>query len=491
MQDIDIAPTSPARFRTVLPPERFEDFERRAAETRDLLDGRAVWNVNSTARGGGVVELLAPLLAYARGVGVDARWVVIDGTPEFFAVTKRIHNHLHGVPGDGGALDAAAREVYEGTLARNVAQLMYRVRPGDVVIVHDPQPAGMIAALRRAGAVVIWRCHVGIERPNDLVRQAWAFLRPYILPADAYVFSREAFVWEGLDRDRIAVIHPSIDPLSPKNEDLSPEVVHAVLRASGLLAGDGATSAVFVRHDGTPGRVERRATVREDEPLREGVPVVVQVSRWDALKDPLGVIAGFVEHVPAQTGAHLVYAGPAVEAVADDPEGLRVLRESIALRERLPEPARRRVHLATLPMEDVNENAIIVNALQRYAAVVTQKSLAEGFGLTVAEAMWKARPVVASRIGGIEEQIVHDETGILLDDPHDLAGFGAAITQLVTDPDQAARIGQRARERVRDRFTSVRNLLDYAALIERLVSSTADARRPPVVVAAADAASAA
>jgi trehalose synthase len=491
MQEIEIAPMSAARFRTVLPPERFEDFERRAAQARDLLDGRAVWNVNSTARGGGVVELLAPLLAYARGVGIDARWIVIDGTPEFFAVTKRIHNHLHGVPGDGGALDAAAREVYEGTLARNLAQFMYRVRPGDVVIVHDPQPAGMIAALRRAGAVVIWRCHVGIERPNDLVRAVWAFLRPYVLPADAYVFSREAFVWEGLDRERIAVIHPSIDPLSPKNEDLSPEVVHAVLRASGLIAGDGPTAAVFVRHDGTPGRVERRAEVREDEPLREGVPVVVQVSRWDALKDPPGVITGFVEHVPAETGAHLVYAGPAVEAVADDPEGLRMLRESIALRDRLPEPARRRVHLASLPMEDVNENAIIVNALQRYATVVTQKSLAEGFGLTVAEAMWKARPVVASRIGGIEEQIVHGETGILLDDPHDLAGFGSAITQLVRDPDEAARIGQRARERVRDRFTSVRNLLDYAALIERLVGSSADARRPPPVVAAGDAASAA
>jgi trehalose synthase len=436
-----------------------------------------------------VVELLAPLLAYARGVGVDARWVVIDGKPEFFAVTKRIHNRLHGAAGDGGALDATAREVYEGTLAENLAAFLDRVQPGDVVIVHDPQPAGMIAALKKAGAVVIWRCHIGIENPNDLVREAWAFLRAYILPADAYVFSREAFVWEGLDRNRIAVIHPSIDPLAPKNEDLSPEVVDAVLRASGLLAGDVApTSAAFTRHDGTPGRVERRAHVHEDEALREGVPVVLQVSRWDALKDPLGVLTGFAEHVPPETGAHLVYAGPAVEAVADDPEGLRMLRESIALRDRLPEPARRRVHLASLPMEDVNENAIIVNALQRYATVVTQKSLAEGFGLTVAEAMWKARPVVASRIGGIEEQIVHGETGILLDDPRDLAAFGAAITKLVADTDEAARMGQRARERVRDRFTSVRNLLDYAGLIERLVGPSADARHTRAAVATADAA---
>ena len=478
MQEIEIAPMSPARFRTVLPHERFEQFEGAAAETRELLDGRAVWNINSTARGGGVVELLQSLLAYSRGVGIDARWVVVEGTPEFFALTKRIHNRLHGAAGDGGPLDAAARDAYEKTLAENLAEFAGRVQEGDIVIVHDPQPAGMIAALRKVGAVVIWRCHVGIEHANDYVREAWAFLRPYILPADAYVFSREAFVWEGLDRNRIAVIHPSIDPLSPKNEDLSPEVVHAVLRASGLLAGDvAATPAVFTRHDGTPGRVERRAQMLEDEPLREGVPVVAQVSRWDALKDPLGVITGFAHHVPPETGAHLVYAGPAVEAVADDPEGLRTLQDAIALRDRLPEPARRRVHLASLPMEDVNENAIIVNALQRYATVVTQKSLAEGFGLTVAEAMWKARPVVASRIGGIEEQIVQRDTGILLDDPHDLVAFGAAITDLVANADEAACMGHRARERVRDRFTSVRNLLDYAILIKRLVGPSVDERR--------------
>jgi trehalose synthase len=144
-----------------------------------------VWNINSTARGGGVVELLQPLVAYARGGGVDARWVVIDGSPEFFAITKRLHNRLHGADGDGRALDDAARAVYERTNEENVAALVGRVREGDVVIVHDPQPAGSIAALRDAGAVVLWRCHVGIDTPNDRVREAWAFLRPYILPAHA------------------------------------------------------------------------------------------------------------------------------------------------------------------------------------------------------------------------------------------------------------------------------------------------------------------
>src|SRR4051795_6728300 len=186
MQEIEIGPMNPGRFRTILAPGRFEEFERAAVRVRRLLEGRVVWNINSTARGGGVVELLAPLLAYARGVGVDARWLVIDGTPEFFAVTKRIHNRLHGAEGDGGALDDAARRVYEQVLARNLAELDGRIQEGDVVIVHDPQPAGMIDALKDAGATVIWRCHVGIDTPNDRAREAWAFLGPYLQRADAY-----------------------------------------------------------------------------------------------------------------------------------------------------------------------------------------------------------------------------------------------------------------------------------------------------------------
>ena len=198
-------------------------------------------------------------------------------------------------------------------------------------------------------------------------------------------------------------------------------------------------------------------------------PVVLQVSRWDALKDPLGVIRGFAEHVPQSTGAHLVYAGPAVSAVADDPEGARVLADALALRESLPDEQRSRVHLASLPMDDPAENAIIVNALQRHATVITQKSLAEGFGLTVAEAMWKARPVVASRIGGIQSQIIDGETGMLLDDPRDLAAFGEAVTGLLADPRRAALIGERARERVRDEFTSPRSLLDYLRVIQQVL----------------------
>jgi trehalose synthase len=469
-QEVVVPPRSPERFREVLPPDMAEAFDRGSEEGRRLLAGRAVWNLNSTARGGGVVELLRPLVGYARGAGIDARWVAIDGPPEFFAITKRIHNRLHGSPGDGGALDEEARAVYERVLAANLEAFPGEVRAGDVVIVHDPQPAGLVAAMEAAGAAVIWRCHVGVEEPNDVVRATWAFLRPYVEPADAYVFSRQAFAWEGLDPERVVVIPPSIDAFSPKNADLDDHDVRATLAIAGLVAGGAEPGSVtFERPDGTPGRVERRARMVEDAPLPPDAPVVVQVSRWDALKDPIGVVRGFAEHVPAATSAHLVYAAPDVEAVADDPEGLRTLRETIAVRDGLPAGARARVHLASLPMEDLDENAVMVNALQRHARVITQKSLAEGFGLTVAEAMWKQRPVVAPRIGGIQEQIVDGESGVLLDDPRDLAAFGAALTALLDDVERAERIGRNARERVRERFLNARTLLDYLDVIRRIL----------------------
>jgi trehalose synthase len=479
--EVDISSMDLERFRSVLPPARLEEFERGVEEARELLDGRVVWNVNSTAHGGGVVELLRPLIAYGRGAGVDARWIVIDGAPDFFTVTKRLHNRLHGALGDGGPLDEEARRIYEAVLAENVKELAGRVQEGDVVIVHDPQPAGMIESFRAAGASVIWRCHIGIDDPNDLVREAWAFLYPYVVKADVYVFSRQAFVWDGLDLDRTVVIHPSIDVFAPKNVDLDPETVQAVLHASGILADGIQAAPTFERQDGTPGRIERRAKMIEDEPLRDEMPVVLQVSRWDRLKDPLGVILGFADHVPEETGAHLVYAAPDVEAVADDPEGLEVLRDAIALRERLPEGARRRIHFASLPMDDDEENAIMVNALQRHARVVVQKSIAEGFGLTVAEAMWKARPVVASRVGGIQDQIVDGDTGLLLDDPRDLAAYGAAVNTLLADRPRAERMGERARERVRDKFISVRSLLDYLAVIRRILQQPAGAQEPEAV----------
>jgi trehalose synthase len=457
------------RFESILQPERYEAVRAAAERAREQLAGRAIWNLNSTARGGGVAEMLVSLLAYARGAGVDARWTVIAGNDPFFALTKRIHNNLHSSPGDGGDLGDAEREIYESALDPNIAEFAELVSPRDVVIVHDPQPAGLIPRLKEMGVPVIWRCHVGIDVPSDLARRAWDFLRPYVEPADAYVFSRKDFIWEGLDSDRTELIAPVIDAFSPKNQELDAGTVAAILHSAGLNEERPDGAPVFAAEDGTPSRVDRRATLFEGRPLRASDRVVLQVSRWDRLKDPLGVIQGFVEHVAPATDAHLVYAGPAVEAVADDPEGAEVLEQARAYFEGLDGDARERVHLAALPMDDLAENAAIVNALQRRADVVVQKSIAEGFGLTVAEGMWKARPVVASRIGGIQDQIAHGETGVLLDDPTDLGAYGAAVRGLLDDPEGARAIGREAQERVRDEFLAVRSLMQYIELVGRLV----------------------
>ncbi|WIX98590.1 glycosyltransferase [Amycolatopsis mongoliensis] len=469
------------RFEPLIGTPAYHRLLERFARGRELLGDHVMWHVNSTARGGGVAEMLYSLLAYGRGAGIAQRWLAVAGTPAFFAVTKRIHNHLHGAFGDGLPLDDEAREVYSSFTRAAGEELANRISPGDVVLLHDPQTAGMIPALQGLGVPVAWRSHVGIDHATPVTRHAWEFLRGYVSQADAYIFSRRQHVWDQLDAAKTALIAPSIDAFSAKNQDLADDRVTAILAAAGLQGEPGTGDPVFVRLDGTVGRVERRARVVETRHLAPDDPVVLQVSRWDRLKDPLGVIDGFVRHVLGPTGAHLVVAGPSVDEVADDPEGGEVLQEAMACYSALPQLAREHVHLVTLPMTDLEENAAIVNALQRRAQVVVQKSIAEGFGLTVAEAMWKARPVVASRIGGIQDQIVDGRTGRLVD-PGDLAAYGSAVSDLLADPPRAVEMGERARDQVRRGFLGTRSFLQYIALYERLVTGRgvpAEVSSPP------------
>jgi trehalose synthase len=466
-----VAAQPPERFRAVLADAQFTDLVATIQRARTVLKDRVIWNINSTARGGGVAELLQALVGYARGAGIDCRWGVIVGSPDFFRLTKQLHNRLHGVDEDG-PLDETARRLYEEVSAENARGLRRVVRPGDLILLHDPQTAGLVRPMLDHGAHVVWRCHVGLDTPNEPARAAWGFLLPYVRDATAFVFSRTAFVWEDLDKKRINVIPPSIDVFAPKNQTLEPEIVDAILATAGLCPNGGAAQPVFQRGDGSPDRVESRAELIEDAPVPDGARVVAQVSRWDRLKDPGGVMAAFGTAIAPRTDAHLVLAGPSVTAVADDPEGAEVLGEITAQRERLPAEIRARVHLAVLPMEDLEENAAIVNALQRRSDVVCQKSLAEGFGLTIAEAMWKARPVVAGAVGGIQDQIVDGETGLLVD-PRDLEGFGDAVTSLLADPDRAAKLGQAAHERVREEFLAPRHLTQYVDLFDRMLREAA------------------
>jgi trehalose synthase len=468
LEVVELSPLPPERFESVL-EERYPQFANAIVHAQALFEGRTIWNVNSTAKGGGVAEMLRSLLAYTIGARIDARWVVIDGSPDFFRVTKRIHNKLHGAPGDGGPLDEEQRRVYEAILAANGKELASLISEGDVVILHDPQTAGLVEVVKDTGAAVIWRCHVGLDTPNDEARSAWRFLRPYVQPANAYVFSRRAFVWDDLDEDKIAIIPPSIDAFSPKNQDLSDAAVAAILTGSGIVSNGSDAEPVYERTDGRQARVERKAEVIGG-PLPRDATVVVQVSRWDRLKDPGGVMRGFADHVAPRSDAHLMLAGPSVESVADDPEGIEVIEECTRLYDDLPVEARERVHLATLPMEDGEENAVIVNAIQRHGTIVVQKSLAEGFGLTVAEAMWKSRPVVASRIGGIQDQIEDGRTGLLVDDPKDLSEFGSCVLSLLEDAESAERMGQEARSRVRTDFLGPRHLMQYLELVDRLLT---------------------
>ena len=455
------------RFRGLM-GEEFPAFEAVAAQARQEFEGRAIWHVNSTARGGGVAEILHSLLPYVRGAGVDTRWVVLHEDPEFFALTKRIHNHLHDDPGDGRELGGEERALYEDTLRASDIQLARLIQPGDVVYLHDPQTAGLVPAMRERGVKTIWRCHIGVDEPGVLAHGAWDFLRPYVEPADAYVFSREQYIWEGLSKEKAWLMPPAIDPFAPKNQDLDRDSVGAILRAIGLSDGAPPSAPVFTRGDGTPGRVERPAELLQEEPVPDGAKLVVQVSRWDRLKDPRGLLECFARHID-DPGMHLALVGPVTWAVSDDPEGAAVYGDVAESWRRLPDDVRRRIHLASLPMDDLDENAAMVNAIQRRADAIVQKSLAEGFGLTVAEAMWKAKPVIASGVGGIQDQIVDGESGVLVDDPSDLEAFAAAIKRVLADPAEAERLGAGAQQRVKDHFLAIGRLREYVALLASLI----------------------
>jgi trehalose synthase len=472
--EIDAQPIE--RFASVVGPEVFAEAKGTAETIRRLFKGRVFWNVNSTGLGGGVAEMLRPLIAYARGLGVDTRWLVLRGNEQFFRITKRLHHALHGSDGDGTELGDAAHRVYAETLREVGEELRARVRPRDVILLHDPQTAGLAPYLTDSGAVLVWRCHIGHDTPGPEVTRGWRFLAPYLEHVPAFVFSRDSYVPEFCDQGKSTIIRPSIDVFSPKNQELPNGALQEILVHTGLVEapdGRGPTPPdhTFVREDGTPGRVEHRADLlRHGRPPRWETNTIVQVSRWDPLKDPLGVMRGFAKLVEGGCPgrAELILAGPNPRGVADDPEGESVFDLVVRAWGAYPARLRNRIHIASLPMEDLQENAAIVNALQRHATVVVQKSLHEGFGLTITEAMWKRRPVVASAVGGIQDQIEHGVNGLLIQDPTDLDAFADALRRLFDHPADAARLGEAGQERVRERFLGIRHLVEYGRLIERL-----------------------
>ena len=457
--------------------ERLSDAQ---ARVRELLAGRAVWSINSTAIGGGVAEILRSMLPYARAGGLDARWLIVRAGADFFRVTKRIHNYLHGQLGDGGPLGVAQRSAYERVIGEAGWALREVIGPRDVVVLHDSQTLGLAAWLKRLGATVIWRCHIGTDRPGGLAEAAWDFLWPYVQEQpDVAVFSRPASVPSRLPREAVRIIVPSIDPCSVKNADMPMELAAGSSR-TGLVErpGERSEAPAFHRVDGTPQRVHHRSDVLRTGPApRLGHDrLVVHVCRWDRIKDPVGVMRGFAEHMLPHVPAHLILAGPTVHTVTDDPEAPGVLDEVQAAWRALAHQHRCRVTVACLPMHDVEENAAIVNALQRHADVVVKKSFEEGFGLGVTEALWKRRAVVASDVGGHRDQITHQHNGLLVD-PTDPRSFGHAIAGLLADPARASALGDAGHDAVKQRFLHSRQLAEWDELLAALVETT-NAQRP-------------
>jgi trehalose synthase len=472
MQSVDIRSRDPHRFAEVIGAERSDALAVTAAtEALAYLAGKRVVNINSTASGGGVAEMLKVLLGYVRGAGIDATWLVMEGQPAFFDITKRLHNHLYGGAGDGGPLGEEEHEIYRSTLGPEMTALEAHVRPGDIVIIHDPQPAGLAETAKHLGAKVVWRCHVGIDEQNDNSRRGWEFLRRYLEPhVDHYIFTDRRFPPDWVPTDRLSIIWPSIDPFAPKNQEMSEATVEAILTHAGIIDGkEGDTS--YTRDDGSPARVDRACdVVRAGPPASPTSAMIVQVSRWDVMKDMAGVMQAFAHHIIDGRNVELVLAGPPVAGVADDPEGQAIYEDCARQWRELPYTLRRHIQLVCVPMDDIDENAAIVNALQRHATIVTQKSFAEGFGLTVAEAMLKGTPVVATAVGGIVDQVIDGETGRLIHDPNDLEGFARTITEIVDDDDLRRRLGEGARRRAVETHLGDTHLALWLDVIRKLIA---------------------
>lgn len=476
MQFPDVETLSLSRFRPVIASADWSRVSVSFDRGRSVLAGRTVWHVSSTAAGGGVAELLRAAVGYLRGAGFTASWAVVEGSDDFFTVTKRIHHMLHGKKGDGAGLTSGDRDCYMETLRPEAEVLSSRLGPQDVVVLHDPQTIGLAPLLVERGCTLVWNCHIGVETDNGFVREARAFLLPYLEACDVAVFSIPAHVWGELATTPVEVVPPFIDAFSPKNQEMTDAQVSAILEASGIEDGVAAADgrirrpeARFRCPDGSEGLVTRPCDVVEEAALPPEAPLVCQVSRWDPLKDHAGLVQAFLQGVPRSSGAHVVVAGPSPRGVSDDPEAAATLGELVAAWHDLPPADRRRAHVVVIPMIDLHENAAVVNALQRRADVVAQKSLAEGFGLTVAEALFKGRPVVASGVGGIRVQVDDRVNGLVVDDPEDLAGFGRAITALLSDADLARRLGERGRRDVVERFLAPRYLERYLDLLARTV----------------------
>ena len=374
----------------------------------DKLKGKTFINVNSTRYGGGVAEMLHRLIPLFNDLGINASWEVLEGRPAFYQVTKSFHNALQGQS------QIITKEMYDEFIAVNRINGRRLKLEGDMVIIHDPQPAALIYKKKR-GQKWLWRCHIDASHPQ---RKVWNFLKDYVSKYDGAIFSLPSFA-QKLTIPQF-LMYPSIDPLSDKNKELTQEEVNKVLE---------------------------KFNIPSDK------PIILQVSRFDRFKDPVGVIGAY-KMVKKYNDCRLVLAGG---GAADDPEGLQVLSE---VREAGSKD--NDLHILDLPPDAHIE----INALQRAATVIIQKSLKEGFGLTVSEAMWKGKPIIGGFVGGITVQILYGQTGFTVQSTE---GCAYRIRYLLNNPEFAQKMGERAKEYTRRNFLITRHICDYLSLMLSLL----------------------
>ncbi|MEM3573200.1 MAG: glycosyltransferase [Nitrososphaeria archaeon] len=374
------------------------------------LQGKVVQNINSTAVGGGVAEILTRMVPLLRELDVNAQWDVIRGNDRFFTITKKMHNALHGVDVE------ITKDEFEYFLEVDRENFDILNKEADIIFVHDPQPVALVEKKKELKAKWLWRCHIDFSNPREYV---WEFLKNYIEAYDTAVFSAPAFARK-LSIPQV-LISPSIDPLSDKNRELTGNEINAV----------------FERFN-----------------IDRSRPIITQISRFDYLKDPVGVIEAY-KLVKKHIDCQLILAGG---GATDDPEGEKVLNEVMDRASSDPD-----IHVLLLPPG----SDIEINALQRGSTVVLQKSLREGFGLTVAEALFKAKPVIASAVGGIPLQITHKFSGILT---LTIEGTAYWIKQLIQAPEFAYNLGRNGREHIKNNFLITRHLRDYMLTFLSLIN---------------------
>jgi trehalose synthase len=395
-----------------------EDVIRQLKQLSKPLRGKKIVHVNSTRQGGGVAEILDKLVPLMRELGMDTHWEVITGQGRFYECTKHFHNAMQGSP---AIVSDALLQEYVETNRVNAQSLAPVLADADIVFIHDPQPAALIDHFPNRKGKWIWRCHIDASHPY---RPVWKFLHRFVARYDASVFSLADF--SQILPHPVYLIPPSIDPMSEKNMDLPAQEVAATCERFGI------------------------DTKR---------PMMLQVSRFDRFKDPIGVINAYREASRFIPALQLVLAGG---GATDDPEGEAVLAEVRAAAQDDPD-----VHILLLP-PDAHRT---INALQRAADFVLQKSVKEGFGLTVAEAMWKGKPVIGGDTGGIRLQVVNHHTGFLVSSPE---GAALRIRYLLHHRDHLAEMGRKAREYVRENFLNTRQLREYLTLMVALTHGADD-----------------